>query len=171
MKNRFFCRRAFVLVLSVAGLSCARQTEEQRAPQGPSIEGTYKLVERELQDGTRQTAPDVMGMLTYTKTSRNFNVLWKDAKGKFFSYSIVSTYNLTPTEYSETLLYSILNDQIGGKEIVYNLSGETRTAPVTIENGRIKMKLPFDPPSVVFAGDSLTATAEGVFVDHWERVE
>ena len=31
------------------------------------------------------------------------------------------TYKLTPTEYSETVLFSILNDQIGGKDVVYDL--------------------------------------------------
>jgi len=112
-----------------------------------------------------------MGALTYTKTHRNFNVIWKDAQGKFFSYSLVSTYKLTPTEYSETILFSILNDQISGKEIVYNLSRPTQSVPVKVDGKRIQFKLPFDPPSVVFEGDKMTATAEGQFVDVWEKVQ
>jgi hypothetical protein len=31
--------------------------------------------------------------------------------------------------------------------------------------------LPFDPPSVVYEGDKLTATLEGAFVDYWERLK
>jgi hypothetical protein len=98
--------------------------------QVPSIEGTYQLVSRKLPDGTMQGPPDIMGLLTYTKSHRNFNIIWKDAQGKFFSYSLISTYKLTPTEYSETILFSILNDQIGGKDIVYDLSRPTQTAPL-----------------------------------------
>jgi hypothetical protein len=30
--------------------------------------------------------------------------------------------------------------------------------------------LPFDPPSVVIEGDKMTATAEGMFIDYWERI-
>jgi len=30
--------------------------------------------------------------------------------------------------------------------------------------------LPFDPPSVVIEGGKMTATAENLFIDYWERV-
>jgi hypothetical protein len=122
--------------------------------------------------------PEIMGLFTYTKSHRNFNIVRKDAAGKFSSYALVSTYQLTPTEYSETLFFSILTDQIGGKDIVYDLSGNTQSVPVKMEGGRIQFKLPFDPPTVVFEGDKITATAErtllggtrGEFIDVWEKV-
>jgi hypothetical protein len=117
-----------------------------------------------------QQPPEIMGLFTYTKSHRNFNIVWKDAAGKFSSYSLASTYTLTPTEYSETLLFSISTDQIGGKDTVYDLSGKTQSSPVTMDGGRIQFKPPFDPPTVVFEGDTLTATAEGRFVDVWEKV-
>ena len=141
------------------------------AGEQPTIEGTYKLISRQLPDGTMQKPPQIMGLLTYTKSHRNFNIVWKDAAGKFFSYSLASTYKLTPTEYSETLLFSILHDQIGGQDIVDDLSGKSQSVPVPMEGGRIQFKLPFDPPTVVFEGDKLTATAEGRFVDVWEKVQ
>ena len=40
-----------------------------------------------------------------------------------------------------------------------------------MEGGRIQFKLPFDPPAVVFEGNKITATAEGRFVDVWEKVQ
>jgi hypothetical protein len=73
-------------------------------------------------------------------------------------------------EYSETRLFSIVNDQSGGKDIVYNLSSETRSAPVTVEGGRIQFKSPLGTRSLVFEGHKVTATAEGN-VDVWEKVE
>jgi hypothetical protein len=138
--------------------------------QTPSIEGTYQLVSRTLPNGTVLKPPDIMGLFTYTKTHRNFNIVIKDATGKFYSYSLVSTYKLTPTEYSETRLFSILNDQPGGKDIVYDLSGQTQSVPVNMAGGRIAFKPPFDPPALVFEGNKMTATLEGGFVDVWEKV-
>jgi hypothetical protein len=112
--------------------------------------------------------PDIMGLFTYTKNHRNFNIVQKDATGKFASYSLVSTYKLTLTEYSETLLFSIRTDQIGGNDIVYDLAGKTQSVPVKMEGGRIEFKPPFDPPTFVFEGNKLTATREGR-VDVWEK--
>jgi len=140
------------------------------AAQTPSIEGTYQLVSRTLPNGTVLKPPAIMGLFTYTKTHRNFNIVIKDATGKFYSYSLVSTYTLTPTEYSETRLFSILNDQPGGKDIVYDLSEKTQSAPVKMAGGRIDFKPPFDPPVLVFEGNKMTATLEGGFVDVWEKV-
>jgi len=111
-----------------------------------------------------------MGLLTYTKSHRNFNLVIKDATGKLYSYSLVSTYTLTATEYSETRRFSILNDQIGGKDIVYDLSEKTRSVPVKMEGRRLQFKPPFDPPALVFEGNKMTATLEGEFVDEWEKV-
>jgi len=82
----------------------------------------------------------------------------------------VSTYKLTATEYSETLLFSIFNDQIGGKDIVYDLAGKTQSVPVHRQGKRLQFKPPFDPPALVFEGNTITATAEGRFVDVWEKV-
>ena len=107
-----------------------------------------------------------MGLFTHTKSHRNFNVPYKGAEGRWASLSPVSTYTLTATEYRETLLYGT---RIRGQEISHDLSGETRSAPVTLEDGRARFKLPFEPPSVVIEGNEIIATADGR-VDVWEKV-
>ena len=66
--------------------------------QAPSIEGTYQLISRKLPDGTMLSSPDIMGLCTHTKSHRNFNIVLKDATGKFYSYSVVSTYKLAYTQ-------------------------------------------------------------------------
>jgi hypothetical protein len=160
-----------LLVLTLA-LSFAGIPPTPQASSAPSIEGTYKLFSRQLPDGTRLRPPDIMGLWTYTKTHRNFNIVQKDAAGKFRSFSLVSTYTLTATEYTETLLFRIRTDQIGGKDIVYDLSGQTRSAPVTVAGGRLQFKLPFEPRALVFEGNKITATAEdNANMDIWEKVE
>ena len=168
MKRSSFPRQCWALSGIVVGIVLLFALAA--AAQTPSIEGTYQLVSRTLPNGTVLKPPDIMGLLTYTKSHRNFNIVIKDATGKFYSYSLVSTYTLTPTEYSETRLFSILNDQVGGKDIVYDLSGKTQSVPVKMAGGRIEFKPPFDPPVLVFEGSKMTATLDGGFVDVWEKV-
>lgn len=142
------------------------------AAQAPSIEGTYRLVARDLADGTRIEPPALDGLLTYTKTFRNFNIYWKDAEGKTTSISTIRKYALTADGYSETNIFHMANDEIGGMGMTYDFSQVSGGSSVNIENGRIEFDLPlFDEPHAVFEGDKLTATVEGEFVDHWERVE
>ena len=114
------------LLMGIAALiACAGQA----AGEAPSIEGTYKLVSRELPNGTKQGPPDVLGLITYTKEYRNFNVYVKDATGTSFSISSISTYKLTDKEYSEKNIYYMVNDESGGKGVTYDLSSSTATSP------------------------------------------
>jgi hypothetical protein len=159
-----------LLVLMLGAVSFAGESSGPQASLVPSIAGTYRLVSRQMPDGTMFRSPEVIGLFTYTKTHRNFNILQKGATGQWASFSVVSTYTLTPTAYTETLLYSVRTDLASGKDPVYDLSGETRSAPVTIEGGRLEFKAPFEPPSFVFEGNRLTATRDGR-VDIWEKVD
>jgi len=141
----------------------------------PSIEGTYQLVRRELPDGNVQLPPALKGMFTYTKAFRHFSVLWQDDTGKFYSECYVARYTLTDKEYTESSEYLIIDDQIGGKGISYDLSNNTATAPVSLDRERIKFALPqpFEIElsiTLEFDGPSLKATGENLFIDYWEKV-
>jgi hypothetical protein len=173
---------SMLLVLTIGAVSFAGEGLTSPASSTPTIEGTYKLISRRLPDGTMQFPPDIIGLMTYTKSHRNFNMMWKEPDGRIYALSLVSTYKFTPKEYSETLLFFIENDQISGKGTRYDLLSQTRTTSVTAEDGRIQFKLPFDPPTVVFEGNTITATAQsGIFappvpapegrVDVWEKIE
>ena len=159
-----------LLVLTLGALSFAGEPSRAPASSAPSIEGTYKLVSRQMPDGTMLRPPETIGLFTYTKTHRNFNILQKGATGQWASFSVVSTYTLSPTEYTETLLYSVRTDLASGKDPIYDLSGETRSAPVTMDGRRLQFKAPFEPRSFVFEGNKLTATRDG-HVDVWEKVD
>jgi hypothetical protein len=168
MRRYYFPRKCWSLPSALIVLLFAISASAQ----APSIEGIYKLISRQLPDGTMLKPPDIiMGSWTYTKSIRTFNSVRKDGTGKFNSLSLVSTYKLTATEYTETLLFSIRTDQIGGKDIVYDLSRKTQSVPVKIEGGRIQFKLPFERPTVMFEGNKMRAAVEGGFVDVWEKVE
>jgi hypothetical protein len=157
------------LLMGIAALiACAGLA----AGEVPSIEGTYKLVSRELPNGAKQGPPDVLGLLTYTKEYRNFNIYVKDATGKSFSISSITTYKLTEKEYSEKNIYYMVNDEGVGQGVTYDLSGSTATSPVSVKDRRIEFQLPLHgEPAFVFEGDKLTATRKGAFVDYWEKVK
>lgn len=67
-------------------------------------------------------------------------------------------------------MYMVYNDPSTGQPAVVDLSGETKSAHILSANHRVKIKLPFDPVTIVVEGDTLTATSEGGFVDSWTRV-
>lgn len=136
-----------------------------------SLEGSYKLIMRRLPDGSMHTAPEVNGMLTFTKTHRNLNIVWKDAQGKLHSHSVVSTYKLTATEYSETMLFGIENDAAGAQKTNYDLSGQSRSVPLVANGNRLEFQLPFDHATIAFDENWITTKVEGKFTDYWERVE
>jgi hypothetical protein len=140
---------------------------------GPSIEGTYQLTSRELPDGSRVEPPAIVGMLTYTDDHRNFNVSWTDANGKRTSVSSISEYELVDKRYWEQCTYYLVNDEIGGTGLKYDLTRPGGASVVTIgDNGVIAFDLPlFNEPSVVFTRSGMTATREGEFVDHWIKVD
>ena len=159
---------------ALASLSLLFLTGAVVPPKPPSLEGSYRLASRDLPGGSRQVPPAIDGLITYTKGYRNFNIYWKDASGKLFSVSSVATYDLTPKEYREKSIFFLVNDEIGGKGVSYDLSGESGASPVTITGMRVEMQLPLHgEPQIAFEGNRVTATGKGAFgafVDHWERV-
>jgi hypothetical protein len=165
-----FCA-AVSLIAGIVSPGFAAEPQKKQSPKSPSIEGTYKLVSRKFSDGKVLSGQEVIGLLTYTKTHRNFNIAWKDSAGKHWSYSVVSSYTLTSSQYTETILVSIMNNEIGGKGTAYTMNGSPQSVPVKMVGGRIEFKMPFDPITAVFDGDKFIGTNEGVFVDRWEKVK
>ncbi len=173
MKNKIY-RVAVVAVigLAVAVLPLALSSIESRAGDKPSIKGTYRLEYRELPDGTKLQPPVLEGMLTFTREYRNFNIAWKDENGKMVSISYIAYYKFTGAEYSEESICYMMNDESSGEPMQYDLSGESASSPVTIDEGTYQFKLPLhDEPNVVFDRDGFKAFIEGEFTDFWKRVD
>jgi hypothetical protein len=135
--------------------------------QAPNIEGTYHLVSRTLKDGRVIAPPEVIGLQTYTKKYRQFNIVSKDPEGNVVSRSIIATYTLTPAEYTETPLLHVL---VRGQE-VRNLSGQPQRSTVKVEGGRMTLApREFEQRTTMFEANGFTATsAENV--DRWEKIE
>src|SRR3989442_15134470 len=85
MTRSYFPRQFWTLAGILIGMACL--CVSVASAQVPSLEGTYQFVAEKLPDGTVIKPPDIMGLMTYTKTHRNFNIVIKDTTGKFYSYS------------------------------------------------------------------------------------
>jgi hypothetical protein len=133
-------------------------------------DGTYRLVKRQMVGGPTLTPPAVMGLTTYSKGARNINVLWYTPDGKPVSVATAATYKLTATEYIETLMFNRFDDPSSGKPPAYFIGGPTTTQPVKRDGRKIQFTPP-GAPTLVFDGDTYTATIEGVLVDHWEKIK
>jgi hypothetical protein len=137
--------------------------------QAQEIEGTWRLVMRKFQDGTTQTPPAIQGVETWHNGLGSVIVDGHTPEGKLWSFSVILNYKLSATEWTETVLLSVF-DHGDGKLPDYDVTGASKTSPVTHEGPRISFKPPFAPVSYAFEGDKQTATLEGVFVDYFERV-
>ena len=136
---------------------------------GPNIEGTYMLEYRELADGKKLVAPEIVGMLSFSKNVRNFNVYWMSG-GKPSSISMVAKYTLSDKEYTEDCMYYAQN--MDGKGIAYETTATHGVSPVTMKDGAIA----FTPalhgePMLSITKSGMTATRTGVFTDHWKKMD
>ena len=157
--------RAFTIALTTVVLSASFSVAQ-------GIEGTYRLVARDLPDGTRVEHPDIEGLITFRDGYRNFNIYWIDENGNPYSIGIFATYTFDGSEYTETNVFTSIVDLSTDDGIIHDLEPHTGTAAVTVSDGTIAFDLPLrDEPHVEFTADGVTASIEGQFVDHWERVE
>ncbi|MEJ2084290.1 MAG: hypothetical protein P8Y44_01255, partial [Acidobacteriota bacterium] len=133
---------------------------------------------RDLQGGNRVQAPDgIAGMLTFTRSRRNFNVTWKREDGSTASIAYFGGYKLTEHQYCETPIYWMQNNIEGLGVVKYGAPPEKKLCSTVVRDGEtILFSFKGEPVVAMFEGDSITATStndEGdvVFVDHWRRVD
>jgi hypothetical protein len=167
---------AFVATLALAiggALLCAGMGfgfgASNASKSGPNIEGTYILEYRETSDGKKIVAPEIVGMLSYSKTMRNFN-FYEMSGGKSSSISMVAKYTLSDKEYTEDCMY--YSENLDGKGITYSTAAMHGVSPVTMKDGAIV----FTPalhgePMLAISKSGLIATKTGVFTDHWKKLD
>ena len=153
-----FTRVLVAIILSLASGGMAQAD-------GP--EGTWRLAMRKLPDGTVLKPPAVFGLSAVKNGIAQTTVFWSTPEGKPASFSAVDKLDWSETELAATQVLSIFDDG-SGKPPVYVVGGETKRQPVTRQGGRVSYQHPTHAPFVVWEGNKLTATLEGVFVDYWE---
>jgi hypothetical protein len=154
-----FLASGFALALALAGVCYAND-----------LEGTWRLTMRKLPDGTALTPPTVQGLVTFSKGVEQTIVFWRTPDGKSASLSQIDKIEVTETEFIATPVLVIFDDGSGTLP-TYTVGGETKRARISKQSGRISYQHPTHPPFVVVEGNTFTATVEGAFVDHWEKLK
>ncbi len=153
------------VVLVVAGCTAIAQAA---AP--PSVRGSYRLIKRILPDGSQMVPPAISGLNTYTRGYRNFNVSWKQPDGTAVSLSLMSSYELTAQKYCEHALFWLQNN-LGKPGMVNTWPPEKeQCSDVKQEGGKLTFEAKGEPVVLTFEGDTMTATAAGMFTDTWQRI-
>lgn len=134
------------------------------------LEGAYRLVMRVLSDGRVQTPPTVQGWFNIQNDLEQTTLSWSTPDGKPASLSQIDKIEVTETEVIATVVLIVLDDGSGNPPL-YTFGGEAKRSPIIRQNGRVSYQHPTHPPFVVREGDKVTATQDGVFVDHWERLK
>ncbi len=160
---------AFVIPVAVISGGLIAANADDNPSNKLSIKGSYMLEYRVLADGTKVVGPDVIGMMTLTETSRNFNVYWT-AGGKVNSISLIAKYTLTDKAYTEDSIYYA--SDFDGKGITYETAPAHGTSAVTSKGGKTQFQFPLHgEPTGEFDKHGFTATMAGVFVDHWKKID
>ena len=135
------------------------------------LEGSYRLVKRVLPSGKEVKYPDIVGFMTYTKTERNFNIMWKDGKGSPVSLSLIVKYTLSGGKYCEKPVYWMQNN-MGLPGISYEWPKERRRAPRwRPTTPSTSFDVPGEPERMRFTREGFVATAKDMWTDTWKRVE
>ena len=135
------------------------------------LEGSYRLMKRVLPGGKEVRYPDIVGFMTCTKTERNFNVMWKDAKGAPVSLSLIAAYTLSGGKYCEKPVYWMQNN-MGMPGISYEWPKEkNQCAAVVSDDSGTSFDMPGEPERMRFTREGFVATAKDMWTDTWKRVE
>ena len=135
-----------------------------------SIDGTYELMERVMNDGTILRAPAINGLYMLFHGRFNLNLFFKKKDGTMSSESTIGHYTFTKNQYCEWIDYTIRNN-LDSAGATYNGPVVTNHCANVIWN---KDGFSYSPPGesvdVIFRSDSFMAKIPGEFVDHWKRV-
>ena len=83
-----------------------------------SNEGTWRLVMRKLPDGKKQVLPAILGAYTVHNGLQNLNVFRRTSEGRPVSFSRISTYKMSAIDFTETLLFSAMNDGSDNQQLI-----------------------------------------------------
>jgi hypothetical protein len=135
------------------------------------IDGAYEIVKRQLPDGTVIVPGEQLaGYGTWIGGVRNFNVSWMD-NGKRVALSTIADYTFSNTKYCETARYWMATN-IGGEASSWEPPpSKVECTAVTVTDGKASFQIPGELPVAVFSDDGFVATADGLFVDYWKKVD
>jgi len=135
-----------------------------------ALVGSYRLAKRVPIAGGEVVPPEVVGMMTFTRTHRTVILKWNGADAKPVSIAFIATYTLSGGKYCESVVYGA-NGDLGAPGVTYD---PPSTSPSCTGAFSDASGLAFDVPGEKLR---LRVTREGIlattprWTDHWEKVK
>jgi hypothetical protein len=161
--QRTACVLAFVGLVVAAAPTAAAGDEK-------ALVGSYAHVHRVTADGTLVTSPDVIGLMTFTKTRRTVILKWNAPDGTPVSIAFIAAYTLSGGKYCESVVYGVQSN-LGAPGVSYDAPSEKKVCTTAINDA---VGLAFDVPGEKLR---LTVTRDGIiattprWTDRWERMK
>jgi hypothetical protein len=162
------CGLTFLSVVASSALHPKPATSPASTP--PSIDGTFELTERVLDNGAVIRPPAIVALYTTADGRFDLNLFVKKGDGSVASESTVGRYSFSADTYCEWIIYTIRKD--------LDQPGVTNQAPpvtdhcttVSSKDGRFNFSPPGEGVEVSYGREGFTAKIGGEFVDHWTKI-
>ena len=135
------------------------------------IIGTYRLAERVMTDGgAKLHPPDVLGSMTFTKTTRTVILKWSNADGTPVSVAVIAHFTLEGRKYCETYEYG-MQSNLGAPGVAYDTPTTTPQCSAFISDATgTSFEIPGEHLRLQITRAGILLTTKR-YTDHWEKVK
>ncbi|HEX4825860.1 MAG TPA: hypothetical protein VFV19_16280 [Candidatus Polarisedimenticolaceae bacterium] len=135
------------------------------------IVGTYRLAERAMTEGgAKLHPPEVLGSMTFTKTTRTVILKWPNADGSQVSVAVIATYTLSGGKYCETELYG-MQSNLGAPGVEYDTAATAPQCTAAISDATgFSFEIPGEHLRLQVTRDGIRLTTKR-YTDRWEKVK
>lgn len=157
------------LLVSAAGLVLAA-VPAAAAGGGKVLVGSYTLAKREAKDGKTLTGPEVVGLMTFTKTRRTVIMKWNGTSENPTSIALIATYTLSGGKYCESVVYGV-EGNLRAPGVAYDTpsAAPVCTAAISDASG-LSFDVPGERLRFRVGRDGIISTTPR-WTDYWERVK
>lgn len=132
--------------------------------------GSYALTKRVAKDGTTLTGPEVLGMMTFTKTRRTVIMKWNGSSEAPVSIALIATYTLSGGKYCESVIYGV-EGNLRAPGVAYDTpSAAPACTTANSDASGLSFDVPSEPIRLRVGRDGIISTTRR-WTDYWERVK
>jgi len=159
--------KTLIMAAAVACLASAPSA----AADAKALVGTYRLVERVMADGgAKLHPPDVLGSMTFTKTTRTVILKWSNPDGSPVSVAVIARYTLEGGKYCEAEEYG-MQSNLGAPGVAYDTPATALQCSAAISDATgLSFEIPGERLRFQVLRDGIRLTTKR-YTDRWDKVK
>ena len=159
--------KAFVAAVAAVCLAIAPAS----AVDAKKLVGTYRLAERVMTDGgAKLHPPEVLGSMTFTKTTRTVILRWSNPDGAPVSVAVIARFTLEGERYCEVEEYG-MQSNLGAPGVEYDTPGTSPQCSAAISDATgLSFEIPGEHLRLQVTREGIRLTTKR-YTDHWEKVK